>query len=95
MAGADFYVLAYDIADDRRRARIAKLMEGHGERVQGSVFEAYLDPSALEGLLRRAGKIMKKEQDSLRVYFVCAACRGKVRTAGLGKVTPPPGVAIV
>lgn len=35
-----FYVLAYDLSDDRRRAKIARLMESMGERVQGSVFEA-------------------------------------------------------
>ena len=95
MAAPDFYVLAYDIADDRRRARIAKLMESSAERVQGSVFEAYLSPADLEALLRRVRKVLKKDQDGLRIYPICAACRGKVRTLGLGKVTPPPGVTII
>lgn len=95
MSAPDFYVLAYDIADDRRRARIARLMEGHGERVQGSVFEAYLQPKDLDNLLRRAAKVMRKEHDSLRVYFLCAACRGKARAAGVGKISAPPGVKII
>jgi len=90
-----FYVLAYDMTDDRRRAKIARLMESLGLRVQGSVFEAYLTKSELEKLLKRAVKLMKAEEDSLRIYMLCAACREKVRTEGRGQVTPPPGVIIV
>jgi len=90
-----FYVLAYDIASDKRRAKIARLMEALGARVQGSVFDAYLTAVELEKLIRRARKAMLEKEDSLRIYLVCAACRGKVRTIGLGEVTPPPGVLIV
>jgi len=90
-----FYVLAYDIADDRRRAKIAKAMEAVGERVQGSVFEAYLSGAELEKLLRKMVKLMDGGQDGLRVYCLCSACRGKIQTRGLGKVTPPPGLAII
>jgi CRISPR-associated protein Cas2 len=90
-----FYVLAYDIASDKRRAKIARLMESLGLRVQGSVFEAYLTPAELEKLIRRARKALLEKEDSLRIYTLCAACRAKVRTIGLGEVTPPPGVVIV
>lgn len=90
-----FYLLAYDIADDRRRQKIARLMESMGVRVQGSVFEAYMNPAELERTLRRAQKYFRKEEDSLRIYPLCAACRSKVRTLGQGGVTPPPGVRIV
>ena len=31
------YVIAYDISDNARRARVAKRLESVGERVQGSV----------------------------------------------------------
>jgi CRISPR-associated protein Cas2 len=95
MSERDFYVLAYDMADDRRRAKIAKLMESLGERVQGSVFEAYLTQPELDKLLRRAAKVMDAKQDSLRVYFLCEACRPKIRRAGLSRLTPPPGVTII
>lgn len=91
----DFYVLAYDIGDDRRRAKIAKLMESLGARVQGSVFEAYLTPAELEKLLRKAEKKMRKEEDSLRVYALCKACLKRVQTHGQGRLTAAPGVMIV
>ena len=90
-----FYLLAYDISDDKRRAKIAKLMESLGERVQGSVFEAYLDAAELEKILKKSEKIMKMEEDSLRIYFVCDACRPKLKTLGQGKPPPPPDTMIV
>lgn len=95
MAAATFYLLTYDISDDKRRLKIAKLMESVGERVQGSVFEAYLTSQELEKLLKRVAKVLAVKEDSLRIYQLCATCREKVRTEGQGKITPPPGVMIV
>ena len=91
----DFYVLAYDMTSDKRRARIAKLMEAIGERVQGSVFEAYLTHPELEKLLRRVGKVVDGKEDSLRIYTLCEACRPKTTMIGQSKMTPPPGVTII
>ncbi len=90
-----FYLLAYDIANPKRLAKIAKAMEAIGERVQDSVFEAYLDAAELGRLLKKVEKIINLKEDSLRVYLLCGACREKVRCLGQGKVTPQPGVMIV
>jgi CRISPR-associated protein Cas2 len=95
MAESGFYVIAYDVTDDKRRSKVARTLEAIGERVQGSVFEAYLTPAELEKLLKKIKKLIKGEEDSLRVYLLCGACREKVHTEGRGKVTPPPGVRIV
>ncbi|MBW1990880.1 MAG: CRISPR-associated endonuclease Cas2, partial [Deltaproteobacteria bacterium] len=38
-----FWVVSYDIVDDRRRLRLAKLLTDYGHRVQKSVFECDLD----------------------------------------------------
>ena len=95
MSDPNFYLLAYDIADDRRRAKIARLLESVAERVQNSVFEAYLKPADLEKLVAGTLKHLKKEEDSLRVYLLCQNCREKVKTWGKGKVTPPPGLVVL
>ncbi|MBC7317262.1 MAG: CRISPR-associated endonuclease Cas2, partial [Chloroflexi bacterium] len=42
-----FYVISYDIPNDRHRLRIAHLLEGYGERVQYSVFEVWLTEKQL------------------------------------------------
>lgn len=90
-----FYLLAYDIADDRRRVKIARWMESLGGRVQGSVFEAYLDPAELDKVLKRSLKLMKTEEDSLRIYFLCESCRTRLKVLGRGKTNPPPAALIV
>ncbi len=90
-----FYLLAYDIADPKRLVRIAKIMEAIGERVQDSVFEAYLNEAELTNLLKRVERVMVMEEDSLRIYLICAACRTKMRCVGLGQLTSPPSVIIV
>lgn len=76
------YLLAYDITDDARRARMATLLLDHGDRVQKSVFEAELSAAELEEILRGAAKLIHGE-DSLRVYPLCASCAGEVRAVGL------------
>jgi CRISPR-associated protein Cas2 len=37
-----FCVIAYDIQDDRKRAKVSKLLEKHGYRINFSVFECML-----------------------------------------------------
>jgi CRISPR-associated protein Cas2 len=91
----DFFVLAYDMTDDKRRAKIAKLMEAVGERVQGSVFEAYLNRTELEKLLKRVKKVLSEKEDSLRIYYLCEACHQKPLMIGHSQLTPPPGLMIV
>lgn len=94
-SSATFYVLAYDIHNDRRRAKIAKLCEAVSERVQGSVFEGYFSPPELEKLLKKVARVMNDQEDSLRIYALCAPCRGRVKVRGKGSPTPPPGVQVI
>jgi CRISPR-associated protein Cas2 len=95
MSERSFYLLAYDIANPKRLVRVAKLMESIGERVQDSVFEAYLSQSELQKLLRKVERVMEMEEDSLRIYSLYQACRTKIRCVGIGKPTAPPGVVIL
>ncbi len=39
-----FYVISYDVVDDRRRDRLYRLLLDHGDRVQYSVFCCQLNP---------------------------------------------------
>ena len=52
------FVFCYDIPDDRKRARLARLCERYGVRVQFSVFEFRIsdaDDVAFRGQLERDG----------------------------------------
>ncbi len=67
-----FVVVSYDIADDRRRNRIHRLMEGYGTRVQYSVFECDLSAAHLKQLRGKLKDLMAPREDSIRFYFLCA-----------------------
>lgn len=70
-----YYVVCFDITDDRARASVGKRLLRHGERVQESVFEVRLgsvqDLEALAAELRA----MLDDDDNLRFYRLCLDCR--------------------
>ena len=45
--------------------------------------------------MKRALKILDKEEDSLRVYSICAGCKEKIKMHGISKAAVPPGVKII
>lgn len=62
-------VIAYDIADDRRRERLSLFLSGYGPRVQLSVFEATLARAADEEELRKGiRELIDPEEDQVRIY---------------------------
>ena len=69
-----FYLITYDIEDDKRRKKISDLLEGYGVRVNFSVFEFYLNKKELDEILKEAKKILDKKNDSFRVYRLCERC---------------------
>jgi len=77
-------VICYDIADDRRRNRVAKALEGYGARVQESVFECHLDPGRLRQLQARLESGIDPREDRLRFYSLCSKDRLLVISHGTG-----------
>jgi len=68
-------LVTYDVettsASGRKRLRqVAKLCTNFGQRVQNSVFECVVDPAQFTDLKFRLEKIIDKEKDSLRFYFM-------------------------
>jgi len=91
----NFYVISYDIPDDKRRLRVARALEAHGERVQYSVFECLLKDKDFKALHKQLKGIVKPEQDSLRIYRLCPPCVERIETWGRASVTALPEVFIV
>lgn len=90
-----FYVMAYDIGDNRRRLKVAKLLDSLGFRVQGSVFEGYLTVREFERLIRALTRVVDADADSLRLYPLCESCRLKITAIGVGKITEPPDSVVI
>lgn len=59
------HLIAYDIREPSRLRRVCKLMEGHGERLQYSVFVCDLTKTELLHLRRDAERIMNLAADSV------------------------------
>jgi CRISPR-associated protein Cas2 len=94
MAQRTHHVIAYDVEDDGKRTKLARLLEGYGDRVQKSVFEAELSAAELKEILDAASKLVARD-DSLRIYAVCEACCKRVATAGRAISLEAPSARIV
>lgn len=79
-------VFSYDVSEDRRRRKIADVLEDAAVRVQQSVFEARLDQAAAERLAAHAARELGPG-DSLRVYAVGA--HGRARSLAYGGAPLP------
>lgn len=77
-------VVSYDVSEDKRRTKVAKLLANVLKRVQLSVFEGEVPPAVLERWVRMAIRLLDEETDSLRVYRLCAGCAARVEVHGRG-----------
>jgi len=79
-----FIVIAYDIADDKKRTEVSDLLaEYGGSRVNRSVFECFLNEREFTKIRDAlAGKI-KHGEDSVLYYHLCKDCLGKIQRQGI------------
>ena len=70
-------LVAYDVSDDRRRDRVAVLLQAHGDRVQYSVFVVDGRPAAFVRLRQAIRSLIDEGQD--RVLFVDLGPRDRAR----------------
>ncbi len=89
------YLVSYDIPDDRRRTRLAKALKDFGDRVQYSVFECLLDKNLFDRLTGRMENIIKDDEDSVRIYTLCAGCEQNIIIMGTGDISKTENVYIL
>lgn len=92
-----FYLVIYDLPDNKaankRRTRLHKLLSGYGKWTQYSVFECFLTAMQFVKLQQQVEKLIKSEEDSVRIYVLDA---GAVkRTIAYGSKKPRQEEAIV
>jgi CRISPR-associated protein Cas2 len=90
-----FCVVSYDIEDDNRRNKAAKILLDFGRRVQYSVYECLVDDKDLKKLVNRLQKTISEQTDSVRIYVLCANCKKTVKIMGLGQLTEEKEIYIV
>lgn len=82
-------IVAYDIADPRRLAKIARIMKDYGSRVQKSIFEVSARGGVFNELQRRVEEIIVPEEDGVKYFSVCEKCSGTVEIIGQGIFIDP------
>ena len=82
-------VIAYDISEDRRRARAAATIQVWGDRIQQSVYVARMDLDELHALADNLTGIIDTDTDSVYVLRQCADCWEGVVTVGQASTEEP------
>lgn len=64
----NMYVVAYDIADDKRRTKVFQTLSGHGEHLQFSVFRCPLDATGLARLSNKLRELTHQHADQVLFF---------------------------
>ncbi len=91
-----WYLVSYDVRDEKRLRKTAKLLEGYGQRVQFSVFRCLLSDRQVERLRWELAQRMEPS-DSLLIIGLCSACVNSIRKKNLPQDWPeePEGWLVV
>jgi len=87
------YLVAYDICDPRRLARVLKIVRAYATGGQKSVHECWLSPGELAALKRDLETVIDRGADS--VLFVRLDPRMKPRTLGIARPPSDPSFFFV
>ncbi|MCZ7652529.1 MAG: CRISPR-associated endonuclease Cas2 [Thermoanaerobaculia bacterium] len=90
MTERSLWLFAYDVASDRRRLRLMRLLANVGTRINLSVFECVLTAEEAERYVARATRLLRRGEDRLYVYRICAACRDRRVVFGAGAPADGP-----
>lgn len=84
-----FYLIIYDLPDtkaaNKRRTRLHKMLCGYGKWTQYSVFECFLTAMQFARLQTQVEKLIKPDEDSVRVYVLDAGSVKRTITYGSEK----------
>ena len=92
MDGAELAMMllaAYDISVDKRRSRVAALLQTVGDRIQKSVFILHLAEEEFAALRERAVAIIDPNEDSLIFFRQCSNCQDQTDILGQAQLGEP------
>ena len=89
------WVIAYDSSCDKRRRKMAVLLEGYGVRVQDSVFECELSSTRITQLKNRLKRLINPTLDSVRLYPLSRQNCEKIVNMGIPAATPDTGDVVI
>lgn len=75
-------LVAYDITDHKRLAKVARLCEDYGVRVQYSLFECRLETARFDDFWLDLEELIDPATDRIVAYRICASCAREILSAG-------------
>ena len=72
-----------DAAGKKRLRKVAKECQNYGQRVQNSVFECIMDSAKAREVKEKILKLIDKNKDSLRFYYLGEKYKNKVEHYGV------------
>lgn len=76
------YIVAYDIAANGRRNRVANALQSWGYRIQESVFQLKLEREQLDEIRQRLSSIIDDTDDVVHIYPICNSCASRSEILG-------------
>ncbi|MDZ4711304.1 MAG: CRISPR-associated endonuclease Cas2 [bacterium] len=77
------YIISYDISNDKKREKIAKILLNHGVRMQLSYFECELTYKQLVEVSYKISKLINQGCDSIIYCPVCKRCYKDKKSYGV------------
>lgn len=91
-----FYLVCFDVVEDRARARVVKVLKEYGVRVQKSVFECgNLTGESFLKMKDRLESFIDDSEDTVRYYALCRECLSKAEHSGVGEPPDPSSFRVV
>jgi len=73
-----WYLIAYDIRDNKRLNRVAKQLKGYGNRIQYSIFRCKLTEREIERLQWEL-KLITEPEDDIIIINLCINCVKRIK----------------
>lgn len=92
------FVIAYDIPDDRRRTKVATVLEGYGDRLQYSVFVVTARTAKIVRLRGELKKHVVTKEDSIAIFDMGIHATKRIKRLvtfiGIKREISPPDILV-
>jgi CRISPR-associated protein Cas2 len=80
-----FYLVAYDITNDRRLNRVRQFLKGYSTGGQKSVYECFLTDGELRYVKKKIERLIDEDEDRVHIFTM----DGRSKTHALGIAVQP------
>jgi len=89
------YIVAYDVAENRRRKRLADVLLDAGARIGLSLFRARLTHAEAVTLREEAARVINTSTDRVHVFRLCEHCAKQAVQVGAPWAGDTPDSSVV